>query len=75
MIIYAVITKEDDWYIVTALPSGVVTQGKTIEEAKKNIREAVELYYEDEDMDEESFSDPLLTPIEITMRHGQNTVR
>lgn len=70
MIFYAVITKEDDWYVATALPSGVTSQGKTIEEAKKNIREAVELYYEDEDINADEFSEPLLAPIEMTMSHG-----
>ena len=36
---------EDGWYIVTvpALP-GCVSQGKTEEEAKKNITEAIELH-------------------------------
>lgn len=36
---------EDGWYIVTvpALP-GCISQGKTEEEAKKNIAEAIELH-------------------------------
>ncbi len=43
---------------------GVVSQGKTIEEAKKNLREAVELYLEDQPkikknfVKETSFNDP-----------------
>lgn len=69
MIFYAVITKEDNWYVATALPSGVTSQGKDIEEAKKSLREALELYYEDRDM-EETYSDPLLMPLEVTMPHG-----
>ncbi len=48
-----VITKgEDGWYVVTvpALP-GCISQGRTIREAKQNIREAVSLYLEpDEDI-------------------------
>jgi len=46
-----VITKgEDGWYVVTvpSLP-GCITQGKTIEEAKENIREAISLYPEPEE--------------------------
>lgn len=70
MIFYAVITKEDKWYVATALPSGVVSQGKTIEEAKSNLQEALELYYEDRDMKEESYSNPLLMPMEVTIPHG-----
>jgi predicted RNase H-like HicB family nuclease len=41
-----VITKgEDGWYVVTvpSLP-GCISQGKTIKEAKQNIREAIALY-------------------------------
>ena len=43
-----VITKgEDGWYVVTvpSLP-GCITQGRTIKEAKENIKEAISLYLE-----------------------------
>jgi predicted RNase H-like HicB family nuclease len=43
-----VITKgEDGWYVVTvpSLP-GCITQGRTIKEAKQNIKEAISLYLE-----------------------------
>ncbi|MFA5078578.1 MAG: type II toxin-antitoxin system HicB family antitoxin [Methanolinea sp.] len=38
---------EDGWFVVTvpALP-GCITQGKTIEEAEKNAKEAIEAYLE-----------------------------
>jgi len=42
----AVITKEEDWYVAHCVELGVVSQGKTIEEAKANLKEAVELYLE-----------------------------
>ena len=67
MIFYAVITKEDDLYVATAIPSSVASQGKTIEEAKANLKEAVELYYEGEETRPQSFADPLLTPIEANI--------
>jgi predicted RNase H-like HicB family nuclease len=48
-----VITKgEDGWYVVTvpSLP-GCISQGRTIKEAKQNIKEAISLYLEpDEDI-------------------------
>lgn len=44
MIIYSYITKEEDWFVATAMPTGVVSQGKTIEEAKENLQEALDLY-------------------------------
>jgi len=42
----SVITKEKKWYVAHCLELGVVSQGKTIESAKKNLKEAVELYIE-----------------------------
>ena len=41
-----VITKEEKWYVAHCLELGVVSQGKTIEESKANLKEAVELYLE-----------------------------
>jgi len=42
----AVITREENWYVAHCVELGVVSQGKTIEEAKSNLKEAVELYLE-----------------------------
>jgi predicted RNase H-like HicB family nuclease len=42
----AVITKEDKWYVAHCVELGVVSQGKTIEKAHANLKEAVELYIE-----------------------------
>ena len=42
----AVITKEGKWYVAHCVEIGVVSQGKTIEEAQSNLKEAVELYLE-----------------------------
>jgi len=41
-----VINKEKGGYVATSVDLGVVSQGKTIEEAKDNLKEAVELYLE-----------------------------
>jgi predicted RNase H-like HicB family nuclease len=43
-----VIAKEGKWFVAYCLELGVVSQEKTIEEARKNLREAVELYLEDQ---------------------------
>jgi len=42
-----VIWKEEDMFVVKEIFTGVTTQGKTIEEAIENIKEAVELYLEE----------------------------
>ena len=47
MRIQAIIWKEDDTYIIKEPFTGVTTQGKTIEMALQNLKEAVELYLEE----------------------------
>jgi predicted RNase H-like HicB family nuclease len=42
----AVIEREDDWYVSTCPEVDVVSQGKTVEEARSNLLEAVELFFE-----------------------------
>ena len=44
-----VIKKEGKLYSALAPELDIASQGKSIEEAKKNIKEAIELYFEDED--------------------------
>ena len=43
-----IINKEGRFYNARCAELGVVSQGKTIEEAQKNLIEATELYLEDE---------------------------
>lgn len=47
------ITKENDWYVASSLETNVVSQGKTIEESIANLKEALELYFEDNNNIEE----------------------
>ena len=42
-----VVWKEEDMFIVKEVFTGVTTQGESIEEALRNIKEAVELYLEE----------------------------
>ena len=43
-----IVQKEDIWYVAKCLENNVASQGKTVEQALANLREAIELYYEDE---------------------------
>jgi predicted RNase H-like HicB family nuclease len=45
----AVIQQEPDWYVAKCLENDVASQGKTLDEAMDNLKEALELYYEDSD--------------------------
>ena len=42
------ITHEGDWYVARCLQVEVVSQGETVELALENLRDALELYFEDE---------------------------
>ncbi|MDO9301793.1 MAG: type II toxin-antitoxin system HicB family antitoxin [Anaerolineales bacterium] len=42
----AVIERDDDWFVATCPEVDVVSQGKTIEDARANLLEAVELFLE-----------------------------
>ena len=39
--------KEEDMYVIKEVTTGVTTQGRTIEEAVQNLKEALELYLEE----------------------------
>jgi predicted RNase H-like HicB family nuclease len=65
----AVITKEDKWYVAHCVELGVVSQGKTIEKAQANLKEAVELYIESfgaEDLPD-SMGEVVLYPLEVVV--------
>jgi len=59
----AVIQKEEDIYVATCPEIGTSSQGKTIDEAVANLREATELYLEEFPIEETSRS--LLTTFEV----------
>jgi len=42
----AIIEREDDWFVATCPEVDVVSQGRTIEDARSNLLEAVELFFE-----------------------------
>ena len=62
-----VINKEGKWFVARCLELGVVSQGKTVEEAQKNLKEAVELYLEDQPKAKKYLSKqaPLITSLEL----------
>ncbi len=43
----AAITHEPPWYVARCLEVEVASQGETVEEALANLKEALELYFED----------------------------
>ena len=49
--VIVVVQKEPDWYVAKCLENNVASQGKSIEESLTNLKEALELYYEDAPFD------------------------
>jgi predicted RNase H-like HicB family nuclease len=62
-----IIIQEGKWYVARCLELGVVSQGKTIEKAQENLKEAVELYLEDQPKTKKYLSKkaPLITSLEL----------
>ena len=46
--IHSVVWKEDNWFVAKALELEVTSQGKSQQEALDNLKEALELYFEDQ---------------------------
>ncbi|MHB8554516.1 MAG: type II toxin-antitoxin system HicB family antitoxin [Candidatus Dormibacteria bacterium] len=43
----AAVTREGDWHVARCLEVEVASQGRSVEEALANLKEALELYFED----------------------------
>jgi predicted RNase H-like HicB family nuclease len=51
-----IIKQEEEWFVATCLENNIASQGKTMEEAIANLKEAIALYYEDETKEEVNLS-------------------
>ncbi len=60
----AAVVKDGEWFVARCLEVEVASQGVTVDEALANLREALELFFEDDEVPA-SFVHPLVTPIEI----------
>ena len=59
------IMQEEDWFVAKCVENGVASQGENIEEAIGNLKEAIELFYEDEQIPE--FSQTFVTTLEVAV--------
>jgi predicted RNase H-like HicB family nuclease len=64
----AALTKDGDWYVAQCLEVNVVSQGETIELALANLKEALELYFEDEPLPAPRPA-PIIAPVEVSLSH------
>jgi len=63
MTLTAVIHREEDMYVSECPEVGTVSQGKSIEESLKNLKEATELYLEEFPLKENG--KPIMTIFEV----------
>jgi len=61
----AAVSHEGEWYVARALEVEIASQGETIEEALANLREAAELYFEDEPAPE--LDNPIVAPLDVRL--------
>jgi len=62
----ATVIPDGDWFVARCVEVEVASQGQTIEEALANLREAPELYYEDEPAPK-ALPEPIVAPIEVRL--------
>lgn len=60
----AAITHEAPWYVARCLEVEVASQGTSPDEALENLKEALELYFEDTPLPE-GVEAPIITTVEI----------
>lgn len=71
MTLFIVFTQEQDGGFSAMVPSlpGCFSEGDTLEEAQKNIQEAIELYLENEEIDDELLSaKQIFTSIDLPLK-------
>lgn len=59
----AIVTQEGGWYVARCAEVEVASQGRSVEEALANLREALELYFEDAPLPQTA--PPIIAPIEV----------
>lgn len=62
-----IVQRDDDWYVAKCLENSVASQGKTVEEAIDNLKEALELYYEDTPAEQDRHKQMFVTTLEVSV--------
>ena len=72
----AVVRREDGLYIALCPEFNVASQGKSVEEALSNLKEALELYLEDEDVEKPSEAEaPIVTIVKVDVSGSTRSLR
>lgn len=60
----AAVTHEPPWYVARCLEVEVASQGETVDEALENLKEALELYFEDTPVPD-GIEPPIIASVDI----------
>lgn len=72
----AVVRREGRLYVALCPEFDVASQGKSFEEALANLKEALELYLEDEDVEKPSEAEvPIVTIVKVDVRGPARNLR
>ena len=72
----AVVRREDGIYVALCPEFDVASQGKSVEEALRNLKEALELYLEDEDVEKPSKAEaPIVTIVKVDVSGSTRSLR
>ncbi|MEM3564340.1 MAG: type II toxin-antitoxin system HicB family antitoxin [Candidatus Jordarchaeaceae archaeon] len=73
VILTAIIHREEDMYVAVCPEVGTVSQGKTIEDAVRNLKEATELYLEEFPLKETAHA--ILTTFEVSVKEADKVAK
>lgn len=72
----AVVWREYGIYVALCPEFDVASQGKSVEEALRNLKEALELYLEDEDVEKPSKAEaPMVTIVKVDVSGSTRSLR
>lgn len=72
----AVVRKEGRLYVALCPEFDIASQGKSVEEALKNLKEALELYLEDQDVEKPSEAEaPIVTIVKVAVSEPAHNLR
>jgi predicted RNase H-like HicB family nuclease len=72
----AVVWREDGLYVALCPEFDVASQGKSVEEALRNLKEALALYLEDEDVEKPSQAEaPIVTIVKVDVGGSTRSLR
>jgi predicted RNase H-like HicB family nuclease len=72
----AVVWREEELYVALCPELDVASQGKSVEEALRNLKEALELYLDDEDVEKPSRVEaPIVTLVKVDVSGSSGSLR